>query len=178
MWYTIWTIITECLKNQTYIFRFMWTAPAFVKWLFLFTKCFVVYRFTSLTLWIERESERQSKSFRFCFWTSISLSQVQWSLTHLNLILNVFQAIIRDPFMLNAVILVFANKQDMVSLWYQWICAPIKCNSCLLSIVLSLCTAFLVLFFKMLTFYQKNKRYSKILLTLLCLLSDPMSWPL
>lgn len=31
-----------------------------------------------------------------------------------NLIIIFFQAIIRDPFMLNAVILVFANKQDMV----------------------------------------------------------------
>lgn len=99
-----------------------------IKWrLYLFTKCFIVYRFTLLTLWIERESERQSKSFRFCFWTFISLSQIQWSLTYWNLILNVFQAIIRDPFMLNAVILVFANKQDMVSLWNQWVYASTKC---------------------------------------------------
>ena len=40
----------------------------------------------------------------------------------LNWFMDYLQTIINDPFMLNSVILVFANKQDMVCLCYLFMC--------------------------------------------------------
>lgn len=75
-----------------------------------------------LTRWTENESARQKQNSRSQYSLFIrnyftnSHREGRLSLGSSPLTpLFTFQAIIRDPFMLNSVILVFANKQDMVS---------------------------------------------------------------
>lgn len=74
---------------------------------------------------LDRERIGKAKQeFQVIKW--ISLSFISVFVCHsgqtLNWFMDYLQTIINDPFMLNSVILVFANKQDLVCLCYLFMC--------------------------------------------------------
>ena len=80
--------------------------------LYLLLVCLQIYVVDSL----DRERIGKAKQeFQVTYDKFYKVSVLASSISFLNdLVLLVFQAIINDPFMRNSVILVFANKQDMV----------------------------------------------------------------
>lgn len=129
---TLWFLLVTCVSFH-YFCVFSHPSPHLLALLLLqysqvsWYTYFCLCRFMLLTPWTERELDEPRQNFRYLVQKEIQFRYI-CHLLFLTYVCFLLQAIISDPFMLNSVILVFANKQDMVcngiSFWsllaYEW----------------------------------------------------------